>query len=203
QVQPHVAHHGVDQGVRRQLPGFLHRQGQHHHDRVTVDDPPVGVDGQAAVGVTVVGQAEVRPVGDHRGTQRLHVGGAAVVVDVQAVRLGVDRDDVGAGRAVGAGRGQGGGPVRAVDDDGQRVEPGGGGLAHVAQVALQRVLGVDDAADARPGGPATGPLVHQFLDAVLGGVVQFVPAGSEDLDAVVGHRVVRRGDHHAEVGVIG
>ena len=30
-----------------------------------------------------------------------------------------------------------------------------------------------------------------------------MPARPEDLDAVVGHRVVRRGDHHAEVGVVG
>ena len=29
------------------------------------------------------------------------------------------------------------------------------------------------------------------------------PPGAEDLDAVVGHRVVRRRDHHAEVGVVG
>ena len=43
----------------------------------------------------------------------------------------------------------------------------------------------------------------QILDLVLGVVVEFVAAGAEDLDAVVGHRVVRRRDHHAEVGVVG
>ncbi len=83
------------------------------------------------------------------------------------------------------------------------IEPGGGGLADVAQIALQGVLGIHDTADARAGRAGTGALVHEFLDAVLGGVVELVPAGAEDLDAVVGHRVVRRGDHHAEIGVIG
>ena len=165
-------------------------------------DSAAGVDGQAAVGVAVVGQPEVGAVGHHRGLQRLHVRRAAAVVDVQPVGLGVDRDDVGARRAVGPRCGGRRGAVGAVDDDGQLVEPGGDGLADVAQVAVERILGVDHAADARAGRPAAGTRLDQFLDAVLGGVVELVPAGAEDLDAVVGHRVVRRRDHHAEVGVV-
>ncbi len=53
-----------------------------------------------------------------------------------------------------------------------------------------------------PVGRLPGPGVDQLFDAVLGGVVELVPAGAEDLDAVVGHRVVRRRDHHAEIGVV-
>ena len=55
----------------------------------------VGIDGQAAVGVAVMGQAEVGAVREHhRLLQRLHMGGAAAVVDVQPVGFCVDRDDV-------------------------------------------------------------------------------------------------------------
>ena len=61
QVQPEVAHHGGDQCIGGQLAG-VHGQCEYHHDRVPVDDLTGGVDGQAPVGVTVVGQPEVRPV---------------------------------------------------------------------------------------------------------------------------------------------
>jgi len=43
--------------------------------------------------------------------------------------------------------------------------------------------------------------VHGLLDALLHDVRELASAAGEDLDPVVGRRVVRRGDHHAEVGV--
>ena len=65
--------------------------------------------------------------------------------------------------------------MRAVDDDGQTVQPGGECLAGVAQVAVQRVVGVDDPSDAGADRPLAGPGLDQLLDAVLGGVVELVP----------------------------
>ena len=53
-----------------------------------------------------------------------------------------------------------------------------------------------------PVGLLPGPWFRQLFDAVFGGVVELVSARPEDLDAVIRHRVVRRRDHHAEVGVI-
>ncbi len=45
------------------------------------------------------------------------------------------------------------------------------------------------------------PLLPQLLlDRDLDGVVELVAAAGEELDAVVGHRVVRGREHHAEVG---
>jgi hypothetical protein len=43
-------------------------------------------------------------------------------------------------------------------------------------------------------------LAQAPLDGQLEGVVELVAAAGEELDAVVGHRVVRRREHHAEVG---
>ena len=43
-------------------------------------------------------------------------------------------------------------------------------------------------------------LPHPLLDGRLDGVVELVPAAGQELDAVVGHRVVRGGQHDAEVG---
>ena len=73
----------------------------------------------------------------------------------------------------------------------------------MAQVALRGILGVDDAAEPGADRAQPGSGGDQVFDLVLGVVVQFVAAGPEDLDAVVGHRVVRRRDHHPEVGVVG
>ena len=78
-----------------------------------------GVDGEAAVGVAVVGEAEVGAVLDDRGLQRTQVGRAAALVDPVAVAVGVDRDDVGAGPAVGLRGQRARRALRAVDDDAQ------------------------------------------------------------------------------------
>ena len=52
-------------------------------------------------------------------------------------------------------------------------------------------------------GAGRGPCCDRRLDLGLDVVGQLVPAGGEQLDAVVGHRVVRRREHHAEVGAVG
>src|ERR1700689_102697 len=128
---------------------------------------------------------------------------AAAVVDVQAVGFGVDRDDARTGGAVDTRCGRRGGAVCAVHDHSQPVELDGAGLAHLPEVTVQRILGVDHPADVRAYRTQPRPGRDQILDLVFGRIVELVPAGPEDLDAVVGHRVVRGGDQHAEVGVVG
>jgi hypothetical protein len=93
--------------------------------------------------------------------------------------------------------------VRAVDHHAQRVERPGRGEEQVIGVAGVGVVGqVADPAD-RSTGRTFAFDVEPFLDRLLDGVGQLVPAGPEQFDAIVRHRVVRRGDHHAEVGVEG
>ena len=123
EVQAEVAHHRGDQGVRRELAGVAHGQREHAMISSPSTIRAVGVDGQAAVGVAVVGDAEVGAVREHRRLQRVEVGGAAPVVDVEPVGFGVDGDDLGAGLPVGLRRGRRRGAVGAVDDDVQPVEP--------------------------------------------------------------------------------
>ena len=86
---------------------------------------PARVHGEAAVGVAVVRDAEVGAVLDDGGLEQVQVGGAAAVVDVEAVGLGADGDDLGAGPGERLGRDPGGGAVRLVEDDLQPVEPVG------------------------------------------------------------------------------
>ncbi len=100
-----------------QRPRVAHGQRQHREELVAVDDLAGVVHGQAAVGVPVQGEADVRPVLEDGGLQHVQVGRAAPVVDVEAVRLGADRDHLGAGVAQRERTGDRGGAVRAVQDD--------------------------------------------------------------------------------------
>ena len=107
---------------------------------VAVDDRAGGVDGQAPVGVTVVGQAEVGAVLHDRRLQQLEVGGAGAVVDAGAVTVRRDGDDLRARPPVDLG-GQGGRrALRAVDDD---LQPRG-----------RRRQGGEQAVDVAPRRPA-------------------------------------------------
>ena len=71
------------------------------------------------------------------------------------------------------------------------------------QVHDVAVLGIGEPADAADAGAGGLQLRagHRLLDALLDHVGELDAAAGEDLDAVVGRRVVRCRDHHAEVGV--
>ena len=156
QVQAEVAHHRGDQRVVDELARLVHGDRQHRHDLVAVDVAAVGVDGQAAVGVAVVGDADVRAVRADGLAQRAEVGRAHPVVDVEPVRVGVQGDDVGAGPRVAVRGDRGRGAVRAVDHHphpGQRLR---GGRQQVRQVALAGVRQVAHPPDARTGRAGDG-----------------------------------------------
>ena len=63
-----------------------------------------------------------------------------------------------------------------------------------------RVGYADHAADVAAGRAVPGPRRGGASIAASIGVVELEAAAGEELDAVVGHRVVRGGEHHAEVG---
>ena len=99
-------------------------------------------------------------------------------------------------------RGGGGRTVGAVDDHPQslqrRVVPKGSD--EVGDVALNRTQVGRDTPHGGAHGSRPG-LAHPGLDRVLEVVVELDAAPGEELDAVVGHGVVRRRDHDAEVSV--
>ena len=97
------------------------------------------------------------------------------------------------------GRDAGGGAVRAVEHDVEAVEAVRQRAEQVHDVAVLGVGEPADAADAAAGRRELR-LAEVRLDAVFDLVGQLRAAEREELDAVVGRRVVRRRDHHAEVG---
>ena len=106
---------------------------------IAVDDLTRGIDCETTVCVTVVSESEVGSVLEHGRLQLVHVRGPAVGVDVEAVRLGVDRDDRRPGVGVDLRSELRRRAVRAVDDHGQSVEAGVDGLCEVAPVAVAGV----------------------------------------------------------------
>ncbi len=205
QLEAQVGHHGGDRGVAAQRAGLLHGDREDRQDLVAVDLLALGVGGQAAVRVAVQGDAEVGLVLLHRGAQLVQVGGADAVVDVQAGRLGAQGvHHLGAGPGERLRGDPGGRTVRAVDDDLHAVQPVRQHRDQVRHVPVEALVVLADPAHrgagrAVPGlvADAVAPVVR--LDRVLDRVVQLVAAAGEELDAVVGHRVVAGGQHHAEV----
>ncbi len=200
-VKAQIAHDGDDNRVVAQSAGSTHGQRADREDLIAVDDLPAGIDGQAPVGVAVVGNAQVGPLGHHALGQRLDMRRAHAVVDVQAVRLRTDRGDEGTGTPVRLGRHGRRRSVGAVDDDAQAVQPGRNGGEQMVEVALRRVVGVADPADRGAGRtPDQRPGIDGGLDLGLDVVGQLLPAAGEQLDAVVRHRIVARGKDDPEIG---
>ena len=57
---------------------------------VAGDDLALFVYAQAPVGITVVGKAYIQAVFDDEALETLDVGGTGVVVDIEAIGLGID-----------------------------------------------------------------------------------------------------------------
>ncbi len=173
-------------------------EGEDGEDLVAVDDVALVVDRQAAVGVAVEGEAGVGTVLDDGTLEGPQVRRSAAVVDVEAVGGRVDRDHLGAGVAQRERAGLVRRALRAVEDDLEPVEGLGRGRDEVGGVVGDRGVVRRDATDVTTG-RALPLLAHPTLDGDLDRVVELVAAAGQELDAVVGHRVVRGREHDAEV----
>ena len=107
----------LDQSILRQ-----HVQRGDGHDVVAVNQTALFVAEQHAVGVAVVRDAQVRLVLDDLAAKMFRMHGAAILVDVHAVRVVAVDDDFRAQFAQDAGRGFVGRAVRAIHDDAQAFE---------------------------------------------------------------------------------
>ncbi len=194
-----VGHDRRHHGVVPQPALFAQRERQDGQDLVTVDQGAAGVHREAAVGVAVVCDARVGPDLDNLGLQVLGVRGPAAVVDVEAIGLGVQGHHLGAQQPQRLGSRAVGRAVGAVDDDLEPVQPVRGGRDDVVDVAPPCIGVVHYAPYVSPRG-ALPSVVEVRLDGVLDRVIELVPALGEELDAVVRHGVVARGDHDPDIG---
>ena len=132
------------------------------------------------------------------------MGGAAVPVDVGAVRLVVDHIGFGA-QGVEYALGDGGGAaVGAVQADAVILKGPGGQGNQIADVAVSSGHIVCGAADVIPAGQGQFPdlSVNVGLDLVLDGRLDFLAGTADDLDSVIIVGVMAGGNHNAAVKLI-
>ena len=136
-LEAEIGHHGRDHG-RLGEPAVLHPALRDHGEQlVAVDQVALLVDDHDAVGVAVERDADVGAHLAHLAGERLGRGRAAILVDVEAVRLDAEREHLGAELPQRRGRDAVGGAVGAVDHDAHAVE---------LERARQRALGELDVA---------------------------------------------------------
>ena len=119
-MEAEVRHRRDDDLVARQPPGDLQVARQQRDDLVAVDDGPVCVDGEHAVGVAVEREPEVEAARAHAARERVQMRRADAVVDVDAVGLGGGDLVLDAELREDERRDRGGGAVGAVDEHAQR-----------------------------------------------------------------------------------
>ncbi|CAM5208428.1 hypothetical protein BTHI11S_03433 [Bosea thiooxidans] len=161
------------------------------------------VDDQDAVGVAIERDADIGAQLADLGDERLRMGRADLMVDVEAVRIDADGDDLGAELPERLRSHLVGGAIGAIEHDAQafqaqvpRQRPLG--EFDIARIGAVDALGAAEAGRGREAGPEIG--VDQRLDLALHLVVELVAVRPEQLDAVVLIGVVRGRDHHAEIG---
>ena len=202
--QAHIAHHGSDQGVSRKLSLLLQGQSAGGDDLIAVDLLSGFVYHQATVCVAVKCDAEIIAARLHHGPEAVQMGGAAAVIDVHSIRVGMDHIGMQVGETVKQTRGGGGsGAVGAVHQNVQARKVCVHRGDQIVDVVLRLLLvGIDDPADLtvgleRHGGPAQDDL----LDLSLQRVGELEAPMVEDLDAVVFKGIVGSRDHDARVGL--
>ena len=88
--QPKVAHNGGDNRLLCKAAIFIQIAATHIQDKVAVNHVATLVNRKATVGISVVGKTHVKSILYDKALQLADVRGAAVYVDVQAVRGIVD-----------------------------------------------------------------------------------------------------------------
>ena len=202
-LEAEIGHDGRDHRGLRQAAVLLPALGDDREQLVAVDEVAALVGDHHAIGVAVERDPDVGAHLPHLAAERIRLGGAAILVDVEAVGIDADREHLGAEFPQRVGHDAIGRAVGAIDDDAQAVE---------RDVARQGPLGEFDVAVVHAvdalGAPERGGLgellaeiaVDQLLDLGFDLVGQLVAVRAEQLDAVVGIEVVRGRDHDAEVG---
>ena len=196
-----VGHHRHDHAVTAEPSTPAQVQRGERQQLVAVDDGAQTVDRQHAVAVPVEGEADRVPAARHHLGQRLHVGRAAVRVDVATVGCIGHHGHVRTQAPEDLRSHPIGGPIGAVQ---QHLQPAEVQLAEarveLAKVVLRRAPQLAHATDR--GGLAELAALQLALDRELAVVGELVSVGAEELDPVVLIGVVRGGHHHGEVEAV-
>ena len=201
-VQSEIGHDRRDHDVALESPAALQVTGGDGERVVAVADLALVVDGHETVAVAVEREADLRAHRAELPLERLRVQRARRGIDVGAGGPAADAHDVRAEAAEHPGRHAKRRAVCAVDRDRHAAEVDGEAAAQIVDVVTLGAIVRHVAADAGPARPrrVVGAL-EPGLDLVLPGVGKLRALGREELDPVVGERIVGGGEHDAAVGV--
>ena len=202
-LQAEIGHDGGNDAAAAQPAALVPLGGDERHQLVAIDQIAALIDEDQPVGIAVERDADVGPELPHLVLQLVGGGRAAIVVDVEAVRLDADGDDLGAELPQGVGGDAIGGTVGAIDHHPQarKGELLGEGVLGELDIAGLGIL--DSLGAAHLVGPGERHALAGFdqrLDGRLVRVGKLEPVRAEDLDAIVVEGIVRGRDHDAEVG---
>ncbi len=197
-----IGHDGGDQGVPGETLAARQAYRDQRHQLVAVENGAVFVGHDQPVGVAIERDPDIGAPRQHLPAHLLGRQRTAFAVDVEPVRRHRDREHLGAefpehGRGDLVGR-----AVRAIDDHAQPVEPQpfGKALLDELDIAAGRIVEPLGAAELGRAGAPLRPLAERGLDLTLELVGQLVAIRSEQLDPVIGKRVVRSGNDDADIG---
>jgi len=122
-LEAEIGHDGSDKTAADEPSLAMPGRRDQGHELVAVDESALLIGNDHAVGVAIERDADIGARLDHLGAHRLRRRRAAFLVDVEAIRVVTDGDDLGAklpesrrGNLVGA-------AIGSIDDDAQALEP--------------------------------------------------------------------------------
>ena len=202
-----VAHNGRDDLGVGELAASSQVGAADSKNVVAIDLVALAVHEQHAIGVAVVGQADVGMGAQHELAQGLKMGGAALDVNVGTAVIGVDGMDRGAQALKRGRRGLAGSTVTAVDGNDQAVElKAVEGADSVIDICLAGVLHLDDVAHTSTGRHRVGS--HGLLghdpgaDLFLNSIGKLHALAAKELDAVELRRIVRSRNDDAAIELV-
>ena len=202
-LQPEVGHDRRDDAAAAQPSVCNPGTGDQRQYLVSIHDVSIFVGDNQPVGVAIQRDSDMRAVPHHLRAQEIRHRGAAAPVDVEAVRGHADRHDCRAKFPQHRGCDSIGSAIGTIEDDLQIVQsqpPRETGL-HRLDIPPPRVFEPRCSTQLRRRCHAVGEVaVHQRFDLKFPFVGQFVAVRTEQLDAVIFVSIMRRGDHHPQIG---
>ena len=197
-----IGHDGCDQRIAGEATAALQAQRDQRHQLVAVEDDAALVGHDQPVGIAIESDPDIGTPRQHLPAHLLGRESAAFTVDVEPIRRHRDREHLGA-ELPEHGRGDlVGSAVRAIDDNAQSIEPQpfGKALLDELDVAAGRIVEPLGAAELGRDSAPLWPLAERGFDLRLEFIGQLVAIRTEELDPVIGKRVVRGRDDDPDIG---
>ncbi|MFM1941937.1 MAG: hypothetical protein RI897_919 [Verrucomicrobiota bacterium] len=206
-IESGVAHDCGNQGFFAKGSFPQHFQSTDGHDVVAIDELSGFIAEEDAIGVAVVGDAEVGAMFPDFLGHEAWVHGAAVLVDIGSIGCVPVDEDFCSEFTEDAGGGFVGGPVGAIDDDAHTVESHSAGEGTLGELDIAAECVIDPHGLADFGGCGADAFdiaaEDEVFDFAFDIVIELKAVWPEELDAVIGVGVMGSGDDDAGVGAEG